>query len=152
MRSSASTPAFASLDAERTAARQKVLSSLNRSQSLTNSALPDTASAQFSSLVHATPFFALPGVSSTITKFSRVYSKANSLGSSYAGQRLSSASHHRESSSASSDYSEGFPATPSPRRQSADFEFGVGGEDEDIIPEHHLNPPLTSPLLLAVRC
>ena len=162
MRGSASTPALALLDDVRAAARQRATASLNRSQSLASN-LPVTASARFSSLVQATPFFALPGVSSSVTNFTRSYSRAalTALNTSY-GSVASSISrhstsahaaphHHRMDSAASASNYTPFSPTPSTPSSSVSFAFDMGSvDDDDVIPDHQLNPPLTSPLLLAV--
>ena len=159
MRGSASTPALAVLDEARQAARERATASLNRSQSLTASTLPPTAAAHYTSLVQATPFFALPGVSSSVTSFARSYSRAanlslsNNLNASYGSvvsslSRMSGASHARGDSAVSS-LSPSMPGTP---MSQVSFAFDVGGDDEELIPDHQLNPPLTSPLLLAVTC
>ena len=160
MRGSASTPALAALDDVRQAARARATASLNRSQSLTASSLPPTAAAQYTSLVQATPFFAVPGVSSSVTNFSRSYSRAanlSQLNTSYGSVassfgRLSTGSHTRMDSSSSSVYSPSNLATPTPT-STVSFAFDLAGDgDADVIAEHHLNPPLTTPLLLAVTC
>ena len=158
MRSSASTPALALLDDARVAARQRATASLNRSQSLASN-VPVTASARYTSLVQATPFFALPGVSSSVTNFTRSYSRAaisalnTSYGSVASGFSRSShpSQHHRLDSAASASSYSAYSPTPSTPGSTVSFSFDAGPVDEDdVIPDHHLNPPLTSPLLLAV--
>ena len=159
MRSSASTPAFALLDEARNAAKQRAHASLNRSQSLTASTLNATPSQQYTAIVHSTPFVALPGVSSSVKHFSRAYSQAASLNSlSVAGGRLSSASHRQSSGSDLSALSTSLSySNYSPQHTShlshASYDFSqLGDADAELIPDAHLNPPLTAPLLLAVTC
>ena len=157
MRSSASTPAFALLDEARNAAKQRAHASLNRSQSLTASTLNATPTQQYTAIVHSTPFVALPGVSSSVKHFSRAYSQAASLNNyASAAGRLSSASSNRQPSasdlsslSTSLSYSNYSPQHSA--HVSYDFSQ-LGDADVEVIPDYHLNPPLTYPLLLAVTC
>ena len=159
MRSSASTPAFALLDEARNAAKQRAHASLNRSQSLTASTLNATPTQQYTAIVQSTPFVALPGVASSLNNFRRAYSQAaslNNLASSGLG-RLSSASQRAPSAggdvSLSTSVSYSYSPQHSSRLSHVSYDFSqLGDADVEPIPDFHLNPPLTSSLMLAVTC
>ena len=149
---------FALLDEARNAAKQRAHASLNRSQSLTASTLNATPSQQYTAIVPLPHLFvALPGVGSSVKHFSRAYSQAASLNTA-AGPPIVP---RRADSRPAPTCPRCPPPCPTPptrpkhstRLSHVSYDFSqLGDADIEPIPDYHLNPPLTYPLLLAVTC